>query len=203
MANRRHGESHRTPEYRAWIDIISRCCNPNHRWYPRYGGRGIEICERWREDYRAFLEDVGRRPSPRHSIDRIDNNKSYYKENCAWRTPEEQLNNKSDNHWLEINGERRTISQWAKHVGRISPNGIRNRLNSGWTVSDAVTTPSAFKPERWVEIDGERKTLSQWAAEFGMPAHIIRGRLKIGWAAKDAVTTPIFKKGGPKKRKEI
>jgi hypothetical protein len=86
-----HGESApRTKEYTAWRGMMNRCYQPNHSYYHDYGGRGISVCERWRHNYPAFLEDVGRAPSPQHSIDRIDNDGNYEPANVRWATNNQQ-----------------------------------------------------------------------------------------------------------------
>jgi hypothetical protein len=97
-----HGESRkrrRTPEFNALHGAIQRCTNPNDEKYGRYGARGISVCARWRgpDGVRNFLEDMGRRPSPQHSLDRKDNDGNYEKSNCRWATRAEQANNKSNN----------------------------------------------------------------------------------------------------------
>jgi hypothetical protein len=95
--NRVHGEASlkkQTPEYRCWHSMMNRCHNPNNAGWLRYGGRGITVCERWKAAYLNFLADVGRRPSPSHSLDRINVNGNYEPSNCRWATSEEQLSNR-------------------------------------------------------------------------------------------------------------
>ena len=83
----------RTPEYICWCNLRQRCNNPNNPQYHDYGGRGITVCERW-DSFELFLEDMGERPSPEHSIERIDNDSHYGPDNCCWATKSEQLSNR-------------------------------------------------------------------------------------------------------------
>lgn len=116
-SRRTHGKSKNSPEYRCWAHLIQRCENAADNRYETYGERGIQVCERWRNSFEAFLEDMGRRPSPNHSIDRIDNDRDYEPANCRWATRIEQANNKTTSQTLTHNGETKTIAEWAVEYG--------------------------------------------------------------------------------------
>ena len=92
----KHGDARkkaRAPEYAVWANMIGRCERPSVQRFKHYGGRGITVCRRWRDSYEAFLSDMGRKPTPKHSIDRIDVNGNYEPGNCRWATSAQQRAN--------------------------------------------------------------------------------------------------------------
>ncbi len=130
-----------TPEHRTWIAMKSRCYTKSNIGYPYYGGRGITVCDRWLHSFENFLSDMGERPGPEYSLDRINPNGNYRPDNCRWATRETQDNNRRANRFLTWNGKTQTIAQWAKETG-ISKGTILNRLNWGWPIEDALSWPS-------------------------------------------------------------
>ena len=130
-----HGQTG-TSMYRIWSGIVQRCTNPKSKAYCWYGGRGIKICDRWLK-FENFLFDMGDRPA-KHTIERINTNGDYEKDNCRWATMKEQARNTSRNIIVEFKGERRCLQDWAKFLG-YSHETLRLRLIAGWSVDDAFT----------------------------------------------------------------
>ncbi len=128
-----------SPEHKPWVSMLQRCENPNHVAYPDYGGRGITVCERW-HDFAAFYEDMGPRPSMKHSIERADYSLGYFKENCRWATDLEQGRNKRNNVLLTLNGITKCASEWAEVTG-LTYGGIVSRKKLGWSDERILTTP--------------------------------------------------------------
>jgi len=135
-ANRTHRMSG-TPEYKAWDNARDRCRNPKNKKYPLYGGRGIRFCERWSNSFANFLEDMGRKPTPQHSLEREDSNKDYEPDNCIWATIIVQNNNRSFNRHLMVGDQKLTIAQAARLTG-IPHGTILGRLNAGKSDAEAI-----------------------------------------------------------------
>lgn len=135
------GGKSKLPEFTVWQQMLQRCHNNNHSKYFKYGGRGIKVCDHWKDSFLNFLEDMGTRGSDSYSIDRLDNDKGYTPENCAWRTIEEQNNNRGKfNLMVTYEGETKTASQWAKQYG-IGAGTFIARINRyGWSTERALTT---------------------------------------------------------------
>lgn len=125
--NTSHRESGKSIEYATWSRMLSRCYNKNVAMYYRYGARGISVCEEWRNSYEQFLLDMGRRPNGKYSLDRIDNNKGYSKENCRWATDIEQANNKCNNTMVEYYCGYKTITELSR-IYKTNTTTMRERL---------------------------------------------------------------------------
>lgn len=148
---RTHGLK-KTALYNIWAQMKARCLNPKSDPYDDYGGRGIRVCKEWGQSFEAFARKLGKRPSPGHSIDRIDNNGHYscgeceectangWPFNCRWATRSEQSRNRRSNRLVEWGGEKLTVSEWAERTG-INRDVLLGRLNAGWSVDRVMSSP--------------------------------------------------------------
>lgn len=117
---RGHNENHDmsySSEYTIWKSMRRRCNNPQYTHYYNYGGRGIQVCERWDASFDAFIEDMGRKPTAQHTLERIDNDGDYCPENCRWATRKEQAHNMRKNRSITFNGRTMILSDWANELG--------------------------------------------------------------------------------------
>lgn len=141
----------KSPEYNTWVRMRSRCNSPSDKKYPWYGARGIKVCERW-DSYVNFLADMGPRPSNKHSIDRYpDNTGDYEPTNCRWATALEQANNRPDNRFMNVEGNRVTIAEASRQTG-INVSTLKSRIYAGCSDEEAVQS------ERRPVPIGARKT---------------------------------------------
>ena len=137
----KHGHNRigkRTSEYTTWADMIRRCNNPNDEFYYLYGGRGIKVCDEWK-NFENFLKDMTQKPK-NHSIERIDRNGDYCPENCIWANNNVQANNKSNNIFIEHQGKTQTLKQWSIELN-LPYEALRARLKRGWTEEKTLSTP--------------------------------------------------------------
>jgi len=134
-----HGQ-YDAPEYFVWAQMIQRCTNPKCKRFAVYGGRGITVCDRWRQSFGTFMADMGPRPSPQHSLDRIDNDGSYIPENCRWATRVEQARNCQDAVRLTWQGRTLHVHEWAD-ILHIAYCTLLTRVNRGWSVDRIFTQP--------------------------------------------------------------
>ncbi len=131
----------RSAEYQAWWHIKDRCYNPKATNYPRYGGRGITIVDEWLNNFQAFYDDIGPRPSPDHSLDRIDVNGNYEPGNVRWATATEQARNRRNNIFATINGETKSLPEWCELLS-VHHGTVYTRIHQrGWSPERALLTP--------------------------------------------------------------
>jgi len=146
VSNWIHGMG-RSPEYKAWHAMIHRCTKKDDKNYHHYGGRGIGVCERWSVSFEAFYQDMGPRPNPSYSLDRIDNNGNYEPNNCRWATVQEQGNNRRTNTKITFKGQTMSIAQWSQVTG-IDTSNLCKRIQAGWPIERVLTEPVA-RGKRW------------------------------------------------------
>jgi len=136
-----HGMSH-SREYKSWRAIMDRCLNPNDKSWKDYGGRGIIVCQRWQESFENFYADMGNKPTPKHSIERKNNDLGYDPSNCRWATVKEQNRNRRSNTRITHNGITLTLVEWEEKLG-LNYNVLCQRLSAGWSVDRALKSPGA------------------------------------------------------------
>jgi hypothetical protein len=136
QVSRTHGMTN-SPEHVCWRAIVARCERQTDDNYARYGARGIRICQRWRESFAAFYEDMGPRPSLAHSVDRIDNAEGYEPNNCRWATHTEQARNRTNNLLLTLNGRTQCLAAWAEEL-KTCIRTIQLRIRRGLPVEQAL-----------------------------------------------------------------
>jgi hypothetical protein len=129
------------PEYQIWKTMIRRCHASTSQRFSLYGGRGIVVCDQWRNSFAAFVRDMGIRPSPKHTIDRLNNDLGYGPENCAWRLQAEQAANKRNNRKITFGDETLHLSEWARRYD-IHYRVLGRRLDRGWSIEESLTTPT-------------------------------------------------------------
>lgn len=125
--------------YRIWTGMKDRCCNPNSKYWDKYGGRGINVCEEWKNSFESFYEwSINNGYTSKLTLDRADNDGDYDPNNCRWATYKEQENNRRNNVYLEYGGKKLTAQEWGEFLG-IKPSIIRQRVLYGWDIERALT----------------------------------------------------------------
>lgn len=188
--NFKHGHSGQygthSGTYGSWASMISRCNYPKDIAYNLYGGRGIRVCDRWRNDFRKFLSDMGERPNG-HSLDRLDNDGDYTPENCRWATTKEQQRNRRNNITVIYDGVEMCLAQFAEKIN-MDYETVRRRFKAGWSLEKIETTPNRTKI---IEFKGETMNLSDFARRIGMKQQTVSARMLRGWTPEKIAATPI------------
>lgn len=185
---KKHGMA-RTKIYMSWQNMKKRCNNETHKDFKNYGGRGISYCEKW-ETFEGFYEDMKSGYSDNLTLDRIDVNSNYNKDNCRWVTCKEQSNNKRNNHFVQYNGETLTLSEMAEKY-KVDFELFRHRINKGWPIEKALFEKVEYET---ITFNGETKTVTEFAKEIGMTYYQLKKRLMRGWTVERALTQPLRKR---------
>lgn len=132
-----HGMS-QTLIYKTWLNLKTRCLNSNSPNFVNYGGRGITICQRWQDSFEYFFADMDSRPSPNHTIERINNDGPYSPDNCTWALPYQQARNMRTNRRITFEGETKCLADWAKEYNLLYTT-LLYRIKAGWPIEKALT----------------------------------------------------------------
>lgn len=185
-AGRERGKRANQPERHTLTLMIQRCHNPKHPKFHLYGGRGITVCARWRESFAAFLGDVGPKPTPKHEIDRIDNDRGYEPGNCRWATRAEQMQNTRVTRRLTIGDRTQSVAAWERETGTST---ILYRLRRGASPAESIAPPRPLA--RLITADGITLNCLAWSRRLGGNDTLVISRLAAGWSEYDAVTAPV------------
>lgn len=191
--NRTHGHSvQSSPEYIIWKHIRARCGNPTNQDYHHYGGRGIKVCDRWIKSFVNFFEDMGPKPFPEATIERLDNDGNYEPGNCKWKSRKEQARNTRRNRFLTLNGVTQSVPDWADQLG-IDQKILHLRLRAGWTDEETLTIPANRRRphcSRMLTFDGITLSVADWSRRIGICQETLHWRLSKNWSVERVLTTP-------------
>jgi len=187
--------------------MIRRCYDENNRSYHSYGARGIRVCQRWKDNFWNYVNDLPKGHSIGLELDRIDNNGDYEPDNVRWATRAQQSRNRRSNKFIEFDGKTQCVADWAKEIG-ISQSSLDERLQRGWSLKDALTQPKGArlhnrwdghikkpeKPKRNTKLydyKKQRLTMKQLSEMSGVPVKLLRKRIdERGWTVERAMETP-------------
>ncbi len=180
----------KSSEYKAWLSLKARCFNQKDKDFDKYGGRGITVCGRWLDSFENFFEDMGLKISPKYSLDRIDVNGNYCKENCRWATYKEQMNNKTTTTIVTYNDETAPLSYFAEKYG-FGLEQLRQRLVK-IGIKEAIERP-LIKRRTSVTYKNETNNLKYFCRKLSLSYDAVRTRIRKGWSIEKAIDTPITK----------
>lgn len=179
------------PLYPVWQSMKRRCHTETNSSFKNYGGRGITICRSWLRDFWKFVRDMGDKPSPAHSVGRIDNDGPYEPANCRWETNLQQQRNRRNNIPVTAWGETHALSFWAERSGVRWWTIHKRIVEYGWGAEDAISTPPADTSAKY-KVDGIAYSLPQLAEKFGIREKTLRKRLyKSRWTIERALSEPV------------
>jgi hypothetical protein len=186
--NKTHGLA-KTPEYKIWRVMLQRCFDKRCDEYDNYGGRGITVCDSWKNSFESFYQDMKPRPTPEHTLDRRENGGNYELSNCHWATLEEQHNNKRTNIRHILDDISLTRSQIARKYG-ICKQTLKRRLERGLSIEEAVSEEVRRTNFLIITHNGQTKTLKEWSRHLGIPYYKLYQRIfRNGWSFERSITS--------------
>lgn len=189
--NLKHGQSDNYT-YSSWIAMRTRCMNFMDARFPYYGGKGIKVCDSWAESFDDFYEDMGDRPQ-NHTIDRIDNSKGYFKENCRWASPMEQTLNRDETVWLTYNGETLCMTHLCRKYG-MTNTMLRKRLEKGMTLEQAIEKPREKKRYK-IHLNSEVFGKIDFCRKYKISDSHLDRMVRNGETLDDAIRKCLIKRG--------
>lgn len=176
-----------TRAYYTWSAMIQRCCNKCNPGYKNYGGRGITVCQRWRQ-FANFYADMGD-PPPGFSLERRDNDRGYSSRNCCWATRKEQNRNTRRSHKLKLADEVLTVAELAERSG-MDYSTLSARLRRGLSPEQAAQTPLKRIRGTFLTHGGQTLSVSAWARTVGLEPGVLHARLRRGLTLEEALQLP-------------
>lgn len=167
-----------------------RCIDPNFIKFPRYGGRGIKVCKRW-DKFENFFADMGPKPTPEHTINRLDNDGNYEPGNCAWATSIEQRVNKPDVRLLTAFGRTQPLQYWADEFNMTAWTLNDRIVNRKMSIEEALTRPLKA-PSPILKVGRVSRRISEWSTRTGIPIRTIKYRLENGRSPAEAISEGRF-----------
>lgn len=189
-----HGKSN-SKIYAIWNNMLTRCYNPKSDRYLSYGGRGISVCDSWRDRFENFYRDMGDIPSPIHTIGRKDNDGNYCPQNCRWETPEQQSSNTTRSLKSEISGELMTAKQISDKFN-VPYSAVSQRIRAGRSGDDLLQDHLGLK---MIKVDGVEKPTTHWMKEAGIPISSFYYHLRNGKSKEDIVRMYLARKSTKQK----
>ncbi len=176
------------PLFGTWYSMILRCYEPKNNKYYDYGSRGIRVSNEWLYSFANFLEDMGNKPSDKHSLDRINNDGPYSKDNCRWSTPTEQSRNRRNTLKVFYEGKEIVLIELCEKLN-VDYEIVRGRLKIGKSIEEAISEPKRHSWTR-VVVDGNEINIAEYCRENDLNAQNVRERLRAGWSFYGATTAP-------------
>lgn len=184
--------------YSIWCDMKRRCYNKKRKNFKNYGGRGITVCNEWKNNFLSFYNwSIKNGYKDNLTIDRIDVNGNYEPSNCMWANKKAQNNNKRTNHYITYSGKTKTLKQWSEELN-LNYDALRNRINCfHWDIEKALKIKikqTTKKYRHYITYNKKTQSLAEWSRETGIEYYALKNRInRYGWSIEKALTTPINK----------